>query len=195
MKDDENRWRQFCTVYKVVDATRLSKFTKACADRKLYNCVRGTRTQPILCVGCSVHYWGPVQLIREVFSRLHSLSSSSTHNCLALIWGACLRFASHWRANSLGDSCVLGVHLSNVFWGLLFCLRKFYSVFVKRTYSRVCWRSTIDLCLMNPPKRSSFKTVLKVYTLSKILLWIPKAFIFFFRKYVLLLVHAANRVV
>ena len=58
MKDDENRWRQFCTVYEVVDATRLSKFTKACADRKLHNFVRGTTTQPIICVGCSVHYWG-----------------------------------------------------------------------------------------------------------------------------------------
>ena len=58
MKDDENRWRQFCTVYEVVDATRLSKFTKACADRKLHNFVRGTRTQPIICVGCSVRYWG-----------------------------------------------------------------------------------------------------------------------------------------
>ena len=44
-------------------------------------------------------------------------------------------------------------------------------IFVKRTYLRVCWRSTIDLCLMNLPKRSSFKSVLKVYTLSKILLW------------------------
>ena len=21
------------------------------------NCVRGTRTQPLICVGCSVHYW------------------------------------------------------------------------------------------------------------------------------------------
>ena len=22
-----------------------------------FNCVRGTRTQPLICVGCSVHYW------------------------------------------------------------------------------------------------------------------------------------------
>ena len=27
-------------------------------------------------------------------------------------------------------------------------------IFVKLTYLRVCWRSTIDLCLMNLPKRS-----------------------------------------
>ena len=79
--------------------------------------------------------------------------------------------------------CALGVNLSNVRWGLLFCLRKafiFYVkvcwIFVKRTYLRVCWRSTIDLCLMKLPKRSSFKSVLKVYTLSKILLWIKPSY-------------------
>ena len=49
-------------------------------------------------------------------------------------------------------------------------------IFVKRTYLRVCWRSSIDLCLMNLPKRSSFKSVLKVYTLSKILLWIKPSY-------------------
>ena len=36
-------------------------------------CVRGTRTQPLICVGCSVYVGFPVQLIREVFSRLHSV--------------------------------------------------------------------------------------------------------------------------
>ena len=49
-------------------------------------------------------------------------------------------------------------------------------IFVKLTYLRVCWRSTIDLCLMNLPKRSSFKSLLKVYTLSKILLWIKPSY-------------------
>ena len=38
----------------------------------------------------------------------------------------CLRFASLWRTNSHGDSCVLGVHLSNV------CLAGLHSVFVER---------------------------------------------------------------
>ena len=32
----------------------------------------------------------------------------------------CLRLASLWRPNSRGDSRVLGVHFSNVFWSLLF---------------------------------------------------------------------------
>ena len=50
-------------------------------------------------------------------------------------------------------------------------------IFVKRTYLRVCWRSTIDLCVMNLPKRLSFKSLPKVYTLSKVFLWIkPSCF-------------------
>ena len=58
--------------------------------------------------------------------------SSRLHLCrhiFASLWGDCLRFASHWRANARGDSSVLGVHFSNVFWGLLFVF-----VFVTRTY-------------------------------------------------------------
>ena len=63
-----------------------------------------------------------------------------------------------------------------------------YSVFVNRSsfksmlnfrkayIFKVCWRPTIDLCLMNLPKRSPFKSVLKVYTLSKILLWIKPSY-------------------
>ena len=77
-----------------------------------YYCVLVPRTQPLICVGCFV------QLVREVFSRLHS-SSSSTHICLAL-----RRLLTFCLTLTGGDSCVLGVHLSNVRWGLLFCLRK-----------------------------------------------------------------------
>ena len=65
-------------------------------------------------IGC------PVQLIWEIFSRLH-LSSSSTH-----IWGACLRFASLWRTNSRGDSCVSAFIIQA--FAEVFC-----SVFVKRS--------------------------------------------------------------
>ena len=77
------------------------------------------------CVGC------PVQLIREVFLRLHFRRRHT--------------FASLWRANSRGDSCVLGVHLSKVCRGLIFCLRKAFIfwkvcwIFVKRTSICVYW--------------------------------------------------------
>ena len=63
-------------------------------------------------IGC------PVQIIREVILRVHF------RHTFASLWSACLRFVSLWRANSRGVSCVLGVHLSKVCWGLIFCLRK-----------------------------------------------------------------------
>ena len=64
----------------------------------------------------------------------------------------------------------------------------YYSVFV----NRLSFKSVLNLrkayifksllkvyyhlCLMQLPKRSSFKSVLKVYTLSKILLWIKPSY-------------------
>ena len=53
-------------------------------------------------------------------------------------------FASLWRANSSSDSCVLGVHLSNVCWDLLFCRSSFKSA-------------------LNLRKAFIFKSLLKVY--------------------------------
>ena len=44
-------------------------------------CVRGTRTQPLICVGCFVHYW-ECRAIKKVFFEI--AFSSSTHICLAL---------------------------------------------------------------------------------------------------------------
>ena len=67
-------------------------------------CVRGTRTQPLICVGC------PVQLIREIFLRPHF----RRRHTFAPLWGACLRF----------DSCVRGVHLPKRFAKVWYCLRK-----------------------------------------------------------------------
>ena len=68
-----------------------------------------------------MHYWVSCVINKEGFLRFHLC-----RHTFASLWGACLRFASLWRANSRGDSCVLGVHLSNVCWGLLFCLLKAY---------------------------------------------------------------------
>ena len=33
----------------------------------LVNCVRGTRTQPLICLGCSVHYWVPCAINKGFF--------------------------------------------------------------------------------------------------------------------------------
>ena len=95
------------------------------------NCVRGMRTQPLICVGCSVHYWVSCAINKGVFLRLHfrrrrqhAFASLFVDTHLPPFWGAYLSFTSVWRANSCGDSCVLDVHLSKVCWGLIFCLRK-----------------------------------------------------------------------
>ena len=109
-------------------------------------CVRGTRTQSLISVGCSVHYWVSCTIYKRGFLRLHLC-----RHTFASLWGACLRFASLWRANSRGDSCVLSVHLSNVCWGLLFCLRK---AFIFQTYAGVCYSVFV--------KRSSFKSLLNL---------------------------------
>ena len=57
----------------------------------------------------------------------------------------------------------------------IFHLLKLGWIFVKRTYLRVSWRSTIDLRLMNLPKRSLSKVCWKL-ALSKILLWIKPSY-------------------
>ena len=45
-------------------------------------CVRGTRPQPLICVGCSVHYWVSCAINKGRFFEI--TFSSSTHICLAL---------------------------------------------------------------------------------------------------------------
>ena len=89
----------------------------------------------LLGVLCSIRIFCGLHFRRHIFASL---------------WGAFLRFASLWRANSRGDSCVLGVNLSKVCWGLIFCLRKAY----------------IDLCLLICPRRSSFRSLLLSFTLD-----------------------------
>ena len=124
----------------------------------------------VLCsIGC------PVQSVREVFSSLHLC-----RHTFASVRGDCLRFASLWRANSRGDSCVLGVHLLNVCWGVLF-------LFVGVHISRVCWICGCWICQS-----------VQFNTLSKVLLWImpsyfPAWFVTVFGNCVWLLVHASMK--
>ena len=53
-------------------------------------CVRGTRTQPLIFVGCSVHFWVSCAINKGGFLRLHFRRRHT--------------FASLWCANSCGDS-------------------------------------------------------------------------------------------
>ena len=100
--------------------------------------------------GCSLHYWVSRAINKRGFSRLHLC-----RHTFASLWGDCLRFVSLWRVNSRGDSCVLGVHLPNVCWGVLF-------LFVKRSYFK---------SLLKVYYRSVFVESSKVFNiLGKILL-------------------------
>ena len=73
--------------------------------------------------------WG-VQCIIWVSCAINKRGFSRLYLCrhtFASLWGACLRFASLWRTNSHGYSCVLGVHLSDVCWaGLHSSLKEVY---------------------------------------------------------------------
>ena len=123
-------------------------------------CVRGTRTQPLSCVGCSVHYWASCAINKVGFSKI----------VFVVVDTHLPRFEALAYVLPHFDALIhVVIRVSSAFIFQTFA-EVCYSVFVKRTYLRVCWRSTIDLCFMNLPKRPSFKSVLKVYTLSKILL-------------------------
>ena len=61
-----------------------------------FYCVWGMRTEPLFCVGCSVHYWVSCAINKGGFLRLHF----RRRHTFASLWGACLRFALLWRTNS-----------------------------------------------------------------------------------------------
>ena len=43
------------------------------------NCVRGTRTQLLICVGCSVHYWVPCAINKGGFFEIAFVVVVDTH--------------------------------------------------------------------------------------------------------------------
>ena len=81
------------------------------------NCVRGTRTQPLICVGCSVHYWVPCAINKEVFFEIAFVVVVDTHlprfEALAYV-------LPHF--DELTHMVIRAS--SSVCSGLLFCLRK-----------------------------------------------------------------------
>ena len=120
------------------------------------NCARGTRTQPLICVEWSVHYWVPFAIDKGGFLKIAFVVVVDTP----------------WGFEALADvlphfdelTHVVIRASSSVCRGLLFCLGKafIFQKFAESSYSvnisRVCWRSTIDLSLLNLWKRSSLKS-------------------------------------
>ena len=106
-------------------------------------CVRGTRrTQPLICVGWSVHYWVACAINKVFFWDFIFVHRRCRHT-FASLWDTCLSFASLWRTNSWWFLCPR--HSS--FKGLLrsdflrkaFIFLKVCWIFVKRTSICDCW--------------------------------------------------------
>ena len=148
-------------------------FNVLAKTRRNHNCVRGTRTQPLICVRCSVHYRASCAINNGGFFEIAFVVVGDTH---LLRFEALAYVLPHFDALTL-----VVIRVSSAFIFQTFA-EVCYSAFVNRSSFKsvlnlrkayvFCWRSTIHLCLMNVPKRLSFKSRLKVCTLSKILLWI-----------------------
>ena len=84
-------------------------------------CVRGTRTQPLICVECSVHYWVPCAINKGVFFEMSFVIVVDTHlprfEALAYV-------LPHF--DELTHVVIRAS--SSVCRGLLFCLRKAFIV-------------------------------------------------------------------
>ena len=80
-------------------------------------CVRGTRTQPLICVGCSVHYWVPCAINKGSFFHIAFVVVVDTHlprfEALAYVLP---------HSDELTHVVIRAT--SSVCWGLLFCLRE-----------------------------------------------------------------------
>ena len=126
-------------------------------------CVWGTRTQPLICVGCSVHYWVSCAINKGSVFEIAFSSSSSTHICLALrrLLKFCLtltRKLTRWFLCPRSSAFILQ-RFAEV-W---------YSAFAKHSSFKSLpnlRKAYIDLCLLNRPKRSSFRSLLLNFTLD-----------------------------
>ena len=68
--------------YDQIDKSQMIIFMKNRAPYINYYyhyCVRGMRTQPLICVECSVHYWVSCAINKGGFFEIAFSSSSSTH--------------------------------------------------------------------------------------------------------------------
>ena len=82
-------------------------------------CVRGTRTQPLIFVGCSVHYGVSRAINKGGFSR-----SSSTHICLALR-RLLIRVSSAFIFQTFSEDCY-SLFVNRLYFKSVLNLRKAY---------------------------------------------------------------------
>ena len=97
----------------------------------LFNCVRGTRTQPLICVGCSVHYWVSCAINKGRFFRICVDTHFPRFEAIAYVLPhidalthLVIRVSSAFIFQTFSEICYLSlslqrVHISKVSWSLL----------------------------------------------------------------------------
>ena len=108
-----------------------------CANRNVSecHCVRGTRTQSLICVGCSVHYWVPCAINKGGFFEIAFVVVVDTHlPRFEALTHLVIRVSSPLIFQTFAEVC--------------------YSVFVNRSSFK---------SVLNPRKAYIFKSLLKVY--------------------------------
>ena len=64
--------------------SRIARFQKFLFQSVVRYCVRGTRTQPLISVGCFVHYCMSCAIKKEGFLRLHLFRHKFAYVCLTV---------------------------------------------------------------------------------------------------------------
>ena len=134
-------------------------FNVLAKTRRNHNCVRGTRTQPLICVGCSVHYWVSCAINKGGFFEIAFVVVVDTH---LLRFEALAYVLPHFDALTLVVIPVSSAFIFQTFAEVC------YSVFVNRS----SFKSVVNL-----RKAYVFKILLKVYYRS-VFNECSKAFIF-----------------
>ena len=63
----------------VVYSMRNPAVSRTAKKQSFANCVRSTRTQPLICVGCSVHYWVSCAINKGGFFEIAFVVVVDTH--------------------------------------------------------------------------------------------------------------------
>ena len=125
----------------------------------MYCCVRGTRTQPLICVGCSVPYWVSCAINKGGFFEIAFFAVGDTHL-------PCFEVPAYVLPHFDALTHVV-IRVSSAFIFQTFA-EVYYSVFVNRS----SFKSVLNL-----RKTYIFKSLLKVYYQS-VFNASSKAFIF-----------------
>jgi len=135
-------YQKFLATLRFSDSPWELKFGKCSLA---FQCVRGTRTQPLICVACSVHYWLSCAINKGGFFEIAFVVVVDTH---------LPRFEA--LANVLPH-----------FDSLTHVVIRVSSAFIFQTFAEVCYSVFVNRSsfksVLNLRKAYIFKSLLKVY--------------------------------